>query len=30
VTVVLAIATALTIYSFAAYIYHYRRLLSQR
>src|SRR5678816_291125 len=26
VTVVLAIATALTIYSFAAYIYHYRRL----
>lgn len=30
VTVVLAIATALTIYSFVVYIYRYRRLLSQR
>lgn len=30
VTVVLFIATALTIYSFAVYIYRYRRLLSQQ
>jgi CDP-diacylglycerol--glycerol-3-phosphate 3-phosphatidyltransferase len=30
VTVVLIIATALTIYSFVVYIYRYRRLLSQR
>jgi len=30
VTVVLAIAAALTVYSFVVYIYRYRRLLSQR